>query len=265
MFFTRVLPPGSALSPEDQYTGLALSDHAGSERPYVVCNFVSSVDGQATIGGRTAPLGGAADRAVFHLLRTQVDAVMAGTGTLRIERYGVPVRDDELARIRVDEGRPAQPWAVVVSRSGDVPFDIPLFADSRSRVLLYAPATMELPRCAATVTAHQTPAAPDELASVLRSLRQEHDIRSLLCEGGPRLFNALLAADLVDELFLTFSSMLVGGAELGITTGPPLATPRTMRLVWILEHEGHLFLRYAKTPSHTAQHPPPPQPRATNA
>ncbi len=172
---------------------------------------------------------------------------MAGTGTLRIERYGLLARDEQMARIRLDECRAAQPWAVVVSRSGDLPFDIPLFHDPRSRVLLYAPQRSEVPECAATVVSHETP-SPNELAEVLRSLRQEHHIRSLLCEGGPAIFNALLSADLVDELFLTISPMLVGGTELSITTGPPLPTLRTMRLAWVLEHEGHLFLRYTKPP-----------------
>jgi riboflavin biosynthesis pyrimidine reductase len=62
------------------------------------------------------------------------------------------------------------------------------------------------------------------------------------------IFNALLLADLVDELFLTISPMLVGGTEPGITAGPALTTLRTMRLAWVLEHEGHLFLRYIKPP-----------------
>lgn len=212
----------------------------------MVCNFVSSVDGRAAAGGRTAPLADAGDRAVFHLLRTQVDAVLAGTGTLRIERYGIPVRDDELSKIRVDEGRAAQPLAVVISRSGEVPFEIPLFSDPRSRVLLYAPADVAVPQSVATITTHQIPTGPRELTEVLRSLRQEHDIRSLLCEGGPMLFSALLAEDLVDELFLTFSAMLVGGSEPGITASPPLPAPGGMELLWVLEHEGHLFLRYAR-------------------
>jgi riboflavin biosynthesis pyrimidine reductase len=248
MLFERLLPPGLAVSPHDQYTGLELADQARGKRPYVVCNFVCSVDGRATVGGRTAGLGGAGDRAVFHLLRTQVDAVMAGTGTLHVESYGVLARDEEFARIRVVEGRAAQPWAVVVSRSGNVPFEIPLFRDPQSRILLYAPQNSQAPRCAARVISHETPTGPHELAAVLRSLRQDHDIRSLLCEGGPAIFTALLLADLVDELFLTVSPMLVGDPELGITTGPPLSTHRSMRLIWALEHEGNLFLRYATTP-----------------
>lgn len=120
-----------------------------------MCNFVGSADGKATAGGRTAPLAGAGDKAAFHLLRTQVDAVLAGTGTLGIERYGVPVRDERLVEIRLGEGRPAQPLTVIISRSGDIPFEIPLFADARSRIVLSAPNGTAVPDCAAEVTAHE--------------------------------------------------------------------------------------------------------------
>lgn len=246
MLFTRAVPPGPAASPESIYTGLALAEHAPYDRPYVICNFVSSTDGKATASGRTAPLAGAGDRAAFHLLRTQVDAVLAGTGTLRIERYGVLVRDQHLLEVRRAEGRAPQPLAVTVSRSGDVPFDIPLFSDQRSRIALYVPASTRVPNCAAEVTTHAIPTAGGELWEVLRSLRRDHDIRSLLCEGGPVLFNAMLAQDLVDELFLTVAPALVGGDELSITAGVALQQPLALRLVWALEDDGHLLLRYAR-------------------
>ena len=82
----------------------------------------------------------------------------------------------------------------------------------------------------------------------MRSLRRDHDVRSLLCEGGPALFNSLLAQGLVDELFLTLAPTLVGGAELGITLGPALPAIRPMLLSWALESAGSLFLRYTLRP-----------------
>jgi riboflavin biosynthesis pyrimidine reductase len=263
MLFTRAIPPGTKVAPEDHYTGLDLSRYAGDDRPYVVCNFVASADGKATAGGRTKALADEGDRVAFHLLRTQVDALLAGTGTMRIERYGVPVRSESLSRIRVAEGRAPQPLAVVISRHGDVPFDIPLFADPRVHVALYAPAGIAVPTCAARVTCHEIPAADDSLSGVMRSLHRDHDVRSLLCEGGPILFNALLRQGLVDELFLTVSPTLVGGGELGITTGAALSELQVMQLVWALECDGSLFLRYARQ-----QEPPPdsaPERLPTNA
>lgn len=248
MRFRQAIPPGPAISPTDGYAGLRLNARADGERPYVVCNFVSSADGKATASGRTAPLAGAGDKAAFHLLRTQVDAVLAGTGTLEIERYGAPVRDERLEQIRRNEGRPAQPLSVIISRSGQIPFDIPMFADPRSRIVLYAPEGTAVPDAAAHLITHQGDPPPGDLAKVLGSLRRDHDVKALLCEGGPALFNALLTEDLVDELFLTISPVLVGGAELGITAGPRLDTPLALTLVWAMEHDGNLLLRYARDP-----------------
>lgn len=246
MRFQRAIPPGPPVAPESCYTGLGLADHAPADRPYVVCNFVTTADGKATAEGKTGLLGGEGDRAVFHLLRTQVDAVLAGTGTLSVERYGVLIRDEGLAATRRAEGRPDQPLAVVVSRSGRIPFEIPLFDDLRVRVALYAPPDAVVPALAAEVIRHDLARSADGLAGILRSLRIDHGVRSLLCEGGPALFEAMLAEDLVDELFLTLAPAIVGGRELGITTGAVLADLLPLRLIWVLEHEGNLFLRYSR-------------------
>jgi riboflavin biosynthesis pyrimidine reductase len=248
----RVLPAGEPVAPESAYTGLELAARAPAERPYVICNFVASADGKGTVGGRSGALGGEGDRRVFGLLRTQVDAVLAGTGTLRVERYGTLIRDAALAELRVREGRSEQPLAVVVSRSGGVPFEIPLFADPASRVALYLPAGAQPPACAADLSVH---ALPDTggLAAVLRSLRAEHDVRALLCEGGPQMLGALIAEDLLDELFLTLAPTLAGGEELGVSAGPRPPRALALELVWALEYESNLFLRYARPP--TAREP----------
>jgi riboflavin-specific deaminase-like protein len=246
MLFQAALPPGPAGTPDTFYTGMHLGDAAPADRPHVVCNFVSSADGKASARGRTALLGGPGDREMFHLLRTQVDAIVAGTGTLRVERYGALAREPRFVDIRVAEGRAPQPLAVVISRSGDIPFEIPLFASPDSRVAVYTAAEIAVPDTVAQATVHPLGAQAGELAVVLESLRREHGVRSLLCEGGPILFSALLAEDLVDELFLTLAPTIVGGNELGMTYGEPLPELISLRLVRALEYEGAMFLRYAR-------------------
>jgi riboflavin biosynthesis pyrimidine reductase len=80
----------------------------------------------------------------------------------------------------------------------------------------------------------------------MRSLRRDHGVRSLLCEGGPILFGSLLRAGLVDELFLTISPVLVGGGELPITAGPGVDAILPMQLAWAFHCDGTLFLRYCR-------------------
>ena len=121
-----------------------------------------------------------------------------------------------------------------------------MFADPRARIILYAPPGAAVPDGSAQIIMHAGDPPPEDLAKVLVSLRREHAVKSLLCEGGPTLFGALLAEDLVDELFLTISPVLVGGKELGVTAGAPLPSPLALTLVWAMEHEGNLLLRYGR-------------------
>ena len=72
-------------------------------------------------------------------------------------------------------------------------------------------------------------------------------MRSLLCEGGPTLMGALLHERLVDELFLTLAPQLAGGGTgPTMSSGPALADPAALELVWALERAGSLYLRYAR-------------------
>ena len=88
MRLERLHPSPASVTPQELVAGLELGSRATAERPYLVLNMVSSLDGKATLEGRTQALSGEADRALFHELRTQADAVMVGAGTARSERYG---------------------------------------------------------------------------------------------------------------------------------------------------------------------------------
>jgi riboflavin-specific deaminase-like protein len=242
----RLLPDEATLTIDDAASGLALAERAHDDRPYLVLNMISSADGKATIQGRTGALGSEADRALFHHLRTQADAVMVGAGTLRIERYGRLVRLPELRGKRDREGLAPDPLAVVVSGRLLLPADIPLLADPDSRVVVITAAEGELEGAAAEVDYLRGPeGGPLVLAPHLRALRSEHGVRSILCEGGPTLNWALLREGLVDELFLTVAPKLAGGEDVpSIVTGDPLGEPLDLELVWLLEGDGELFLRY---------------------
>ena len=229
--------------------GLNLATRALTERPYTIVNFVASADGHAAFQGRSRWLSDDADRELFHGLREHVDAVMAGTGTLRTERYGRLVRDPERRRRRAESGLNPDPLAGIISRSGDVPTDIPLFADPDSHVVVFVPSDLDTSGLAAQVDVVRLDQGELTLTTMMRRLRSDFGVRTLLCEGGPILFGALLRENLVDELFLSISPKLTGGGNApAVTAGPELPELRVLSLVWALELDGALYLRYSITP-----------------
>jgi 5-amino-6-(5-phosphoribosylamino)uracil reductase len=250
MKFTQLTPVPGPLELEKQLSALALGDKAPRDRPYVIANFVASADGRATFGGRSGALGDDGDKAIFHGLREQVDAVFAGTRTLEAENYGRILGKPERRGRREQRGLAPEPLACVVSRSGAIPTGIPLFNEPAARIVVFAPtgATPEVTSCSANITLVEFEPGEQTLTAVMSSLRSDFGVRSLLCEGGPTVFAALVRERLVDELWLTLAAKLTGGgAGPAITTGPELSEPRELEPIWVLERERTLFLRYGLT------------------
>ena len=246
----RLVPGLATLTADEAIAGLWLGDLAPPERPYLVLNMVATLDGKAALGGRTAGIGGPADRELFHHLRTQADAVMVGAGTLRAERYGRIVREPALREKREHEGLDADPLACVVSASLEELAELPLLAASAQRVAVLTASSDELPPREARVEyVRDRPAEVGggrvDLPAALGRLRAEWGVRSILCEGGPTLNAGLFRAGLVDELFLSVAPKVAGGANaLTIVAGEALPEPLELDLVWLLEHRGELFQRW---------------------
>jgi riboflavin-specific deaminase-like protein len=215
---------------------------AHAHRPYLLLNMVTTADGRATIGGRSGPIGNAADQDLFHALRTRVDAVMVGAGTLRAENYGRLVRKPERRAARVEAGLAPDPLAVVVSGRLDLPEDLPLFQDPDQQVLVATFADGELPGAARIEYLRFDEAAVD-IERLLRELR-ERGVRSVLSEGGPTLNAELLRAGGVDELFHCLAPKLAGEPDAPTMVSGVLHETVEMQLVWLLEAESHLFMRY---------------------
>jgi riboflavin biosynthesis pyrimidine reductase len=244
----QLLPDAGAIGLGELVDALEFRGAPPPDRPYTIVNFVSSADGRAAFRGRSGPIAGGdeADRALFLGLRERVDAVLAGTGTLRTERYGRLLRDPERRERRVASGLEPEPLACVLTRSGDVPTGIPLFAEPEARIVVFTPTQLDTSACAAQVG--QVLLDPGELTltTMMRRLRSDYAVRALLCEGGPTIFGALLDEELVDELFLTLAPRLVGGgASPTIAAGAELTELCSLGLISALERGGALYLRYA--------------------
>ena len=243
--FQRLLPDSATgLSAADVVSGLDFAGRAPADRPWVALNMAATADGRVAIGGRSAPVAGSADRALFHELRTQADAVMAGAGTARVERYRRVVKDESYAARREAAGLDPRGLAILVSGALDLPPYLPVLADPESRVVIVTAARGSLDGVGAEVSYIRQP--PDlSLAGALRSLRADYGVRSVLCEGGPHLNSALFHEDLVDELFLCVSPRIAGEpSEPAALEGLALPAPVDLSLVSLHEAEEHLFFRY---------------------
>jgi riboflavin-specific deaminase-like protein len=249
----RLFPPGRPAVVERLVEELGLSERAAAgpeSRPYLILNMISTADGRATLGGRSGAIGNEADKQLFHGLRTAVDAVMAGAGTVRVERYGRLVRDEHRREIRREHGLAEEPLACIVSGRLALSSEIPLLADPRARVAILTTSAASLAKdCRASIDYVRS--ARDgtlDLSGAMHELHERFGVRTLLCEGGPHLNAQLMSEGLVDELFLSLSPKLAGGdamsEALRILSGPELDPPVTLELVAVLEHDSHLFLRY---------------------
>jgi riboflavin biosynthesis pyrimidine reductase len=238
-----------------------------ADRPTIVANFVSTIDGIVALdrvgasGGREISGAFEPDRFMMGLLRAMADAVVIGAGTVRASRThgwspgrAHPDSSPAFRAWRRSLGLPtAGPTTVIVSASGSLePDHLPTDPDVPVIVVTTAVGARRLetlPRphhveIAAVAEAGDVP------AQALVDLLRERRFRLVLSEGGPTLFGTLLAAGSVDELFLTVAPQLAGRSDragrLGLVEGAGFARELApwARLRSVLRSTDHLFLRY---------------------
>jgi len=248
----RLLPPGDDSTVAEIVEGFGLSEPAGApaERPRVLLNMISTADGRATLSGRSGPISNRADRALFHGLRSAVDGVLVGAGTVRAERYGRIIPDASRRALRRARGLTEEPVACIVSGRLALETSIPLLAEPAARVVIVTASQASLPATAAQL--EYVRAERDgrvDLPAAIAELGERFALRSLLCEGGPHLGCQLLAAGLLDELFLSLAPLLAGGEAatgeaLRILAGADLEPPAELELLDVLESDSGVFLHY---------------------
>ena len=229
----------SALPPDALYTEIAFPEPP-TDRPYLYINMVATADGKIVVGepkGSAMGVGGPTDQVLFRRLQTVCDAALLGSSTLRASQVIYPIEKPRF----------------VITRTGDVPLENRFFTDAPERAFVLAP--QDLPdaahaRLAAGANLIQIGQGGVDLPAAMRLLRQAHGIRALLCEGGATLNDALFRAGLVDELFLTLSPKIKGGAHLPTVVdgaGFPPGHFASLELLSLYHDADEMYFRYRVT------------------
>ena len=242
----------------------------GAARPHTYANFVVSRDGRVSFdepghrGGGAISLFSAHDRWLMGLLRARCDAVLVGDQTLRAEpehlwtpEYAFPADAAAFAALRATEGRHATPLHAFLSLDGDLPAGAAILGRPEIPILVATTARGAAPARAALrgrANAEVLALGGEQVdpGALMAALRRDYGVRALLCEGGPRVYGALLGAGQIDDEFLTLSPLVVGnrppgagrprpGLVEGVAFAPGAAP--LQRLLGVRRAGDHLFLR----------------------
>jgi len=204
---------------------------------------VIGLDGRASFrelkgraGGREVSRSGE-DRWLMDFLRAHHDGQLIGATTLREEQgpdargedYGI---DDEQLRVYREETLGLDKQKIIIlTGSGNVDATLRVFDSPRVEPWIFTTPEGEkslrsqlkmLGREGSINIISAGAGAGVDLVTAAQLLRQEHGIRTLLCEGGPTLYGDLLRRQLIDEEFRTISLQV-----LGETTKPGIDRPTT--------------------------------------
>lgn len=229
----------------------ATSDQRSSARPFVTANFAMTADGRISTRNFTpADFSSRRDKRRLSEIRATCDAVLAGVRTVAADNMTMGLPVEELRAERIASGLPPYPTRVLASRSGHIDPGLRVFSRDFSPIVVFATDQM-LPTIRAALAEKATLHLHEQLdlRRMLRTLRAEHGIRRLVCEGGPQLFRAMLLEELIDELHLTITPRIFGGIGAPTVTGLagaffPHSVAWEMEAMEVIGEE--CFLRYRR-------------------
>jgi riboflavin biosynthesis pyrimidine reductase len=223
----RVLPaPSAEISVAEAY---AAERPAPAGRPWVGLTMIASLDGAVVVDGASGGLGNPNDRDVLLTMRDLADVIVVGAGTARGEGYGPP-------------RKPGQRIGVVTN-SGKVDVSTPLFTSGAGFVIAPESAAIDGSRCDVLRAGTDTVDLGRAIAALPTIVGAARHVQA---EGGPTLNGSLLAADLVDELDLTVSPRMVGGAGPRLTSHAPDADARFVLAHLLVDDESFVFSRWLR-------------------
>ncbi len=238
-------------------------------RPYVIGNFVTTLDGVVSLNAPGQAGGGEIsgfnhhDHMVMGLLRAVADAVIVGAGTLRASPQHLWIAETTyrpLAEIyqvlRSNLGKTEPPLNVIVTARGEIALHLPVFHSGPIPVLIVTTTSGErrlqelgLPDRIQVQSVEDT--ALLSAQSILEAVARVRRCEVILTEGGPHLIGDFFAEKCLDELFLTLAPQIAGRDNSierpGLVAGKTFAPDHALwgKLISLKRGGDHLFLRYA--------------------
>jgi diaminohydroxyphosphoribosylaminopyrimidine deaminase/5-amino-6-(5-phosphoribosylamino)uracil reductase len=202
--------------------------HAGhirrvhDHRPHVMLKLAVSADAKVGLAGRRpAAITGEPARERTHLMRAMSDAILVGIGTV--------LADDPLLTCRLPGMLSRSPVRIVLDSALRLPMDCRLVRSAREAPVWVLASDAPIARARelegrGVVVMQSEPSEPGrlDLPKALRLLA-ERGITRLMVEGGPMVAAALVAADLIDEVTLVRSDVLIGADGIDALAGMELA------------------------------------------
>jgi riboflavin biosynthesis pyrimidine reductase len=234
----------------------------GLDEPCVYANFVETLDGIVAIpelerSNALVADESADDKQLMGLLRAFADVVLIGTGTLLASPKGrwrpegvFPDGKESFAALRAARGKPEHPAVAIVTSGNSLDVEHPVLRENT--VVLTTTAGAERVRGIDAEVVVVNDGDWVDLRAALAVLH-ERGHRLVLAEAGPTTFGELLAARLVDELFLTVSPVLAGRLaahrRLALVEGVELLPDARIggRLRSLRRSGDHVFARYRLT------------------
>ena len=194
------------------------------QRPHVTAKVAMSLDGKiATRSGDSFPLTGAEARERVHMLRDRIDAILVGRRTAALDNPRLTCR---VAPERAAWGGPRAPPRIILDPELRLPLDLQVFqlqahGQSDAPTLLVVDEDTAIPRDHQQalddlgVSVIGSPRLGDGRLDVPAMLKQlvDHNINSVLIEGGGTTLALALAAGCVDAWIAHVAPVLIGGAE----------------------------------------------------
>lgn len=235
---------GTGRSVADVFDRVKAEPRGAPDRPWVMLNMVTSVDGATTVEGGSTGLSDDDDRILFSALRSISDVILVGAGTVRAENYR-PIRPQtEQAGPRVERGQRPAPRLVIVSGSLGLDPSARVFSDPENRPTILTSDDADPDRVRSLSAVADVVAVPVlDGASIVGALDGESLV---LCEGGPILNGVLVSDHRVDEVNWTVSPMLASGSSKPMIVGDEVSPPFDLVLDRVWRGDRSLFLRYLR-------------------